>query len=104
MIVHIVILQFASHIEKKHIKEVFENLGNLQHSVIPQIKEFTYGENCSNEGLSQGYNYGFTMKFSSSEDREIYLEHPEHKKIAEKIKSMLACDIDSVVVFDYEIK
>lgn len=100
MIRHIVLIQFKNTLSSPEIEEVFTKLANLQ-KVIPQILKFTWGENNSPENLHQGYMYGFAMDFKNHIDRDIYLEHPEHLKIAEYILPRLQDGLNSVVVFDY---
>lgn len=103
MIIHIVLLHVTSQIEQSAVSAILEELGGLRYTSIPEIKAFSYGENCSPEGLARGYNYGFTMQFESKADRDHYLQHPEHINIAKKIGLILESGIDSALAFDYSV-
>ncbi len=84
--------------------KALEKLGNLSKTSSKQIKSFSYGKNCSSEGLNCDYNYGFTMQFSSAADRDHYLQHQDHVDIAiDHILPLLLNGADSVLAFDYEI-
>ena len=74
------------------IKEELEGLKN----VIPEIKTMEVGRN-SNE-LPTSFDVALYSEFESNEDLEIYKEHPEHQKVAQFIREVVA---DAVVV-DYE--
>ncbi|AHE67117.1 Dabb family protein [Legionella oakridgensis] len=101
MINHIVFLTFKAHITESEINSVLEQLGHLM-TVIPAMKDFSFGKNCSPEKLSQGYTHAFIMKFDDAHGRDVYLNHPEHKRIAaELIFPMLENGFESVVVVDY---
>ncbi len=74
------------------IKEELEGLK----SSIPEIKTMEIGRN-SNE-LPTSFDVALYSEFESSEDLEIYKEHPEHVKVAQFIRQVTT---DAVVV-DYE--
>lgn len=101
MITHIVLLKVAPHTKSSELNKLIQSLGDLRYSTIPQIQGFSYGENNSPEGLSNGYTHGFSMLFLSMEDRDYYLHHPDHIKIAKQLVEMLVDGINSVCVFDY---
>ncbi|XVN40422.1 MAG: Dabb family protein [Rickettsia endosymbiont of Argas persicus] len=104
MIKHIVLFKFASTVSEKRIEEALTKLGNLKNISIPQIKSFSFGKNCSPENLNKGYNYAFTMEFLNEPDREIYLKHPDHIRIAsEDIMPLTTEGINSIIVLDYKI-
>ena len=94
---HMVLLKFKPEVTPEKIKDLFEQLAQLQ-QLIPGITYFSGGEYSSNEGLNQGYTHGFLMTFESVEARDAYLPHPEH----ERVKSALLECIDSVLAFDFE--
>lgn len=98
---HIVLLPFKSSLSQEEISQVMEAIGNLQQS-IPQILSFSWGENNSVENLDKGYLHGFVMEFKNSQDRQMYLEHPEHSRLVQEI--ILPALVDggnSPLVFDY---
>jgi len=102
MIKHIVLLKLANNITDIQIESAMQKLHDLKNGLIPQIKSFTHGKNCSIENLHQGFNYGFIMGFENSSDRDYYVEHEAHKKIAtEDILPMAEKGAESVVVLDF---
>jgi len=102
MINHIVFLKFRTDISDSAINTVLNQLGDLRKH-IPTIKDFSFGKNCSPEHLNQGFSYAFIMKFKNADDRDFYLNHPEHQKIAlDHILPILENGFESVLVIDYE--
>ena len=99
---HIVLLPFKSSLSKKEITQIMEKFGALK-NIIPQIQSFSWGENNSPENLHHGYLHGFTMEFKNDSDRKIYLEHPEHIKLAQELIHPVLKEGTLPVVFDYEI-
>jgi hypothetical protein len=80
------------------------SLANLK-KVIPQIMSFSWGANNSIENLHRGYLHGFIMEFKNENDRKIYLEHPEHVRVAQEIILPAVIDgINSPIVFDYTVE
>lgn len=103
MIRHIVLFSFKEDCTQKEIDHLFLKLSQLR-SIMPQIKSYSYGKNNSPEGLHQSFDYGMTMDFDCKNDRNFYLEHPEHQKIIkEQIKPNLRSHQNSVLVLDYEV-
>lgn len=101
MIKHIVLLTFKSTVTSSQIHEVFTQLADLQ-KVIPAIKHFSFGENCSPENLNKGFQHGFIMEFDDAQGRDAYLEHPAHVNLAQNlIIPLLEDSLESALVFDY---
>ena len=102
MINHIVVFKFKSHIAESDIHAAVNQFGTLE-KIIPSIKSFSFGKNCSPEQLNKGFTHAFIMKFDDDKGRDLYLDHPEHKRIAtDIIIPMLENGLESVVVIDYE--
>jgi hypothetical protein len=100
---HIVLLPFKSSLSQQDITKIMETFSTLK-NIIPQILSFSWGANNSPENLHQGYLHGFCMEFKNDLDRKIYLEHPEHIKLAQElIHPALDTNVGSPIVFDYEI-
>lgn len=100
MVRHIVLFRFRDDISSERVTEIMEGFGGLE-SEIPEIRDYSWGFNNSPEGLSHGLNAGFVMTFDSVEDRDRYLEHPEHRRYADtKARPNLASE-GGVLVFDY---
>ena len=100
---HIVLLPFKPSLSKLEIISIMVSLASLQ-SAIPQISSFSWGENNSPESLHQGYLHGFVMEFNNALERKIYLEHPEHIKIAKEYVLPALVDGKLPIVFDYLIE
>ena len=96
-VTHIALIKFKPGTSDRTITNAFAELKRLS-NVIPQIRGYHAGVNCSPESLSQGLTHAFEMTFATIEDRDIYLEHPAH----ERVKNMLIELIEDVVVFDFE--
>lgn len=104
MIKHIVLLAVRETTSLAEIHDMFHALKNLQQT-IPQIRSFTWGANNSPEELDRGYNYGFTMAFNTVEERNYYLTHPDHVRVADELVLPILIDgVNSALAFDYEEK
>lgn len=102
MLNHVVLLCFDESVSAIRADEIIQEVANLKF-VIPQIKSFTAGVDCSIEGLSRGLTHGFVIQFDNEEDRDIYLFHPEHVRVAETVvKPNLRSAEAPIVVFDYK--
>ena len=102
MINHIVVLKFKSNVAELDIYSAVNQLGNLK-KLIPSIKSFSFGKNCSPEQLNKGFTHAIIMRFEDSNGRNLYLDHPEHKRIATDILiPLLENGLESVVVIDYK--
>ncbi|HEV2613594.1 MAG TPA: Dabb family protein [Gammaproteobacteria bacterium] len=99
---HIVLLRFKPSLSKTDIEKIMQTFGGLKNS-IPQIMSFSWGENNSPENLHQRYLHGFIMEFKNDLDRKIYLEHPEHIKLAQELIHPAIVEGALPVVFDYVI-
>lgn len=103
MINHIVLLAFKKELSEDEINFILNEMGNLSY-VIPEIKSFTSGCNCSPEELHKNFTHAFIMQFENTQARDKYLEHSEHKRIAqEMVMPALQDDLNSVLAFDYEV-
>lgn len=99
MIRHVVLFPFKHELKDDECMALLNGLGALI-EVIPEIKSFSCGKNNSPENLDKGYLFGFVMEFLTTEDREIYLNHPEH--IHYVANNILPNLVNSPIVFDYE--
>ncbi|KJW02853.1 stress responsive A/B Barrel domain protein [Rickettsia endosymbiont of Ixodes pacificus] len=103
MLKHIVLFKFAITASERQIEQALAKLGNLKNTTIPQIKSFSFGKNCSPENLNKGFSYAFVMEFLSEEDREGYLKHHDHIRVAsDDIMPLTEDGINSVIVLDYK--
>jgi hypothetical protein len=63
---------------------------------IPEVLEVVEGHSSSPEGLEGGHDYGFIITFATAAARDTYLDHPQHRPVADAIGQAAA----RVVVFD----
>ncbi|UCF39222.1 MAG: Dabb family protein [Acidobacteriota bacterium] len=86
---HVVAFKFKEDATPEKIKEVETAFRGLQ-SKIPEIINFEMGTNVSPEGLNKGFTHCFILTFTSESDRDIYLEHPDHKAFGAGLGPVLA--------------
>jgi hypothetical protein len=98
MVEHIVLLKLKSETTEQQIQTLTNALLNMAKD-IPGIEEISAGMNNSPEGKSQGYTYGFIVRFSNKEARDAYLPHLVHRHVADEYLRPI---VDDVLVFDYE--
>jgi len=100
MLKHIVMWKLKDFAEGKSkeeniqfIKSELENLVNL----IPQIKFLEVGQTINDDAVYDAVLYS---EFESPEDLDIYIEHPEHKRVAAYIARIR----DGRIAGDYIIR
>lgn len=97
-ITHIVLFKFKSTSSDDQIQACFARLAELTEA-LPIIRSFKWGQYDSQEGLNQGFTHAFIMTFDHADDRDIYLTHPEHVKVAEFIQQYIEFP-SGVIAFD----
>jgi hypothetical protein len=100
-IVHIVAFKYKKAVTDAKKKEIADALVALK-GKIPQISSIQHGTNISKEGFDKGFHEAFIVTFANEKDRDIYLEHPEHKNFAKRLDGILADK--GVFVFDFAAK
>jgi hypothetical protein len=93
---HVVSFKYKPEVTEAQIHKAIQQFAALQKS-IPEIIGFEGGLNNSTEGHSKGFTHCFTVTFPDESAREIYLVHPEHLALVEKVKPLL----EDVFVMDY---
>ena len=92
---HIGFFKFKTEFTGDDIAEVWRIMENLRRE-IPGILDFSYGENMSTEGLSQGFTHSFVMLFENRNARDAYLPHPVHqdavRRVLPRLESVIVCD------------
>jgi hypothetical protein len=100
MIEHIVLLKLKDGVTAEQTRAVHEGLIALQkNGAIPGMETITSGYNNSPEGKNQGFEWGFTIRFTDEAARDAYLPHPDHKELGATFIRPIA---EEVFVFDYE--
>ena len=99
MVEHIVLLKLKSDVTSAQLEALPDALLKMADE-IPGIESITAGTNNSPEGKSQGYSYGFIVRFKDEAARDAYLPHLSHRKVAgEQIRPL----VEDVLVFDYTV-
>ena len=98
MVEHIVLLKLKSEVTPAQLETLSDVLLGMTDE-ISGIESITAGTNNSPEGKSQGYTYGFIVRFRDEAARDAYLPHPFHRQVAsEHIRPL----VEDVLVFDYQ--
>ncbi len=95
---HIALVKFKADTTAEQKQMFSDQILDLTETVAG-IEDYVSGDNCSPEGMNQGFNHGFVMTFSDAAARDAYLSHPEH----ERVKALVMPLIESVLVFDFEV-
>lgn len=99
MVEHIVLLKLKPGVTETQLATLSEALHGMA-AEISGIDSVTSGTNNSPEGKSQGYTYGFIVRFTDAAARDAYLPHPFHRQVAgEHIRPL----VEDVLVFDYSV-
>jgi hypothetical protein len=93
---HVVSFKFKSTAKPEEIKKVEKAFAELPKK-IPQIAAFEWGTNVSPEKRDKGFTHCFIVTFKTEKDRDIYLEHPDHKAFVGIVGPVL----DDVFVIDF---
>ncbi len=87
MIVHIVLFQFKEENKKANMIQAKQMLENLM-GAVPSLRSIDVGMNFSEE--ERAMDLSIITAFESKEDLEAYAVHPEHLKVVDFIKSVVA--------------
>jgi hypothetical protein len=79
---HVVVFKYKPGAPPDQIQQVTDAFRGLPKN-IPGIIAFEDGINNSPEGKNLGFTHVYLVTFESSEARDAYLPHPEHKKFGE---------------------
>jgi hypothetical protein len=99
MVEHIVLLKLKAATTDQQLANLSSALLAMRDE-IPGICEVTTGINHSPEGKSQGFSYGFIVRFTDEKARDDYLPHPKHLSVATEFIRPL---VEDVLVFDYTV-
>ena len=93
---HVVCFKFKSTAMPEDIRKVEAAFKELKHK-IHQVASLEWGTNVSPEQRNKGFTHCFLLSFKSDQDRDAYLEHPEHKAFGKIVGPVL----DDVFVIDF---
>lgn len=74
---HVVFFQFKDSATADDVRQVEQAFAALPEK-MEIIRDFEWGTNVSQEGLSDGFTHCFFITFASEADRDAYLVHPAH--------------------------
>jgi hypothetical protein len=93
---HVVCFKFKTTATAQDIKQVEVAFEALKQK-IPQVVTLEWGTNVSKEKRDKGFTHCFVLSFKSEQDRDTYIEHPEHKAFGKIVGPVL----DDVFVIDF---
>jgi hypothetical protein len=93
---HVVCFKFKPAATAQDIRKVEEAFQALKQK-IPQVVTLEWGANVSKEKRDKGFTHCFVLSFKSEQDRDAYIEHPEHKAFGKIVGPVL----DDVFVIDF---
>jgi len=99
MIFHCVFVRFRADVPATEKQAIYDGIAALK-NVIDGIIEVKSGANVSPEGLDSGYCDGFIVTFENAAARDVYLDHPDHKAVGERLVAAAAGGISGLLVFD----
>jgi len=94
---HIVLFKAKAGKSEAEGKALLAELGGLK-GKIDGIVDYYGGKNISSGVRTMGFTHGFVMTFTTAKALDAYSPHPEHQKLAAKVREFS----DGVLVFDYE--
>ena len=95
---HIALIKFKDGASEEQIQGIFDSILDITET-IPGIEDYVSGPNSSPQDMHQGYTHGLIMTFSDAPARDAYLAHPEY----ERVKAALLPQVESLLVFDFEV-
>ena len=102
MMRHVVFCKIRKDLSDADIAAVFEAIKGLQ-GKIGGILAITTGRDMSPEGLQKGFTHGFTVDFTDSAARDVYLPHPEHQKVGAMLVAAVEGGKEGLAVIDWEV-
>lgn len=93
---HVVMFSFTEEADEAKVAEIETSFAELAQK-ISAIKDFEWGTNNSPEGLSKGLTHCFIVTFSTEEDRQAYLPHPDHQAFVKLVEPY----VKDVTVIDF---
>lgn len=95
MVVHVVLMRLRPGISRSALDELARHLADLAESVAGS-ESCVVGANVTEEPLSQGFEFGFVLRFASHAELDTYHVNPAHLPISLAIRDVSG----TVLVFD----
>jgi hypothetical protein len=94
---HVVLVQWQADVSAE-VKEQARASARGFVDAIPGTLSVVEGPSVSPEGLEQGFDYGFVIRFADAAARDAYLPHPVHRVLGD----LIGANAERVVVYDIE--
>jgi hypothetical protein len=102
VIVHCVFVRFRPDVPATERQAIYDGIAALK-NVIDGIIEVRSGSNVSPEGLDSGYSDGFIVTFENVAARDVYLGHPDHRIVGDRLIAAAAGGTSGLLVFDMPV-
>jgi hypothetical protein len=96
MVVHVVLMRLRPEVSRAALDALGRHLADLAESVAGS-ESCVVGPNVTDEPLSQGFEFGFVLRFASHAVRDAYHVNPAHLPISLAIRDVSR----TVLVFDF---
>jgi hypothetical protein len=94
---HIVLVRWRAEVPDE-VREQARVSARGFRDAIPGILSVVEGPSVSPEGLEEGFDYGFVIRFADAAARDAYLPDPVHLVLAE----LIGANAERVLVYDLE--
>jgi Stress responsive A/B Barrel Domain len=94
---HVVLVQWRPDVADE-VKDQARGAARGFVGVIPGTISVVEGPSVSPEGLEQGFDWGFVIRFEDAASRDAYLPHPVHRVLAD----LIGAHAERVIVYDLE--
>lgn len=101
MILHCVFLRLKAALTAEYKEALYRDIASLK-SVISGVADIRIGPNVSPERLDGGFLDGFVVAFDSPDARDLYLAHPAHRAVSERIVTSTDGGLAGILVYDLE--
>ena len=97
MVDHLVLFVVKEDAPAEDVQDLLSSIQDLR-GKIPNVLDISVGENFSER--AGPYTHGLFVRFQTVDDLQAYMEHPEHKKVVEKLGATTTERL--VVDYDHE--
>jgi hypothetical protein len=94
---HLVIFAVKDDASEEDVQDLLASLRDLRGS-ISNVMDLSVGEDFS--GRAKGYTHGLFVRFRTADDLRVYLDHPEHRAVVEKLDAVTSGRL--VVDYDHQ--
>ena len=89
MLQHVVLLRFVPSCTAADLDCISQRFAKLA-QLVPGILSLSGGQDCSPEGLQQGFTHGWLLQFPDAAARDAYLIHPAHLEFVNFMQPFVA--------------